>query len=139
MGHESFDRDEAVHGPSNRSFGLVFAVVFLAIAILPLIFGRGLRVWSLGAAAAFGIIALVAPTVLAPLNKLWLKLGLLLHRVVSPIVLGIMFFLVITPMGLLMRALGKDPLRLRSDRGASTYWIPREPPGPPPDSFTDQF
>lgn len=139
MGHESFDRDETVRGPSDRNFGLVFVAVFLAIAIAPRVFGGSIRVWSLVVSVAFGVVALAAPTVLAPLNKLWLKLGLLLHRIVSPIVLGIMFFLVITPMGLLMRALGKDPLRLRFDRAGSTYWIQREPPGPPPASFSDQF
>ena len=139
MGHESFDRDEAVRGPSDRNFGLVFAVVFAVIGLLPWVFGRPVRTWGIVAAALFLAVALVAPRILAPLNKLWLKLGLLLHRVVSPIVLGIMFFLVITPMGLLMKVFGKDPLRLRFDRGASTYWIAREPPGPPPDSFSDQF
>jgi hypothetical protein len=139
MGHESFDREQSVRGSSDRSFGLVFAVVFLAIAFVPWIFGGNFRIWSLGVAALFAVVALAAPRVLAPLNKLWLKFGLLLHRIVSPIVLGFMFFVVITPIGLLMRALGKDPLRLRFDSGASTYWIPREPPGPPPDSFTDQF
>jgi hypothetical protein len=139
MGHESFDRDQVVRGSSDRSFGFVFAVVFLVIALFPLMFGGGVRLWSLGVAVVFAVVALAAPRILAPLNRLWLRFGLLLHRIVSPIVLGIMFFLVITPIGLLMRALGKDPLRLRFDRGASTYWIPREPPGPPPDSFTDQF
>ncbi len=139
MGHESFDRDEAVRGSSDRNFGLVFAVVFAVIGLLPGAFGRPVRTWSIVAAALFLVVAVTAPSILAPLNKLWLKLGLLLHRVVSPIVLGIMFFLVITPMGLLMKVFGKDPLRLRFDRGASTYWIAREPPGPPPDSFSDQF
>jgi len=139
MGHESFHREEAVQGSSDRAFGFVFAAVFLAIAIFPWVFGGSLRIWSLVVAAVFGVVALAVPRVLAPLNRLWLKFGLLLHRVVSPIVLGIMFFLVVTPMGLLMRALGKDLLRLRFDRAASTYWIQREPPGPPPDSFTDQF
>jgi hypothetical protein len=139
MGHESFHREEAVHGSSDRAFGLVFAAVFLAIAVVPWLFGGRFHAWSLGVAAAFGALALAAPRILAPLNRLWLRFGLLLHRIVSPVVLGIMFFLVVTPIGLLMRALGKDPLRLRFDRAASTYWIPREPPGPPPDSFTDQF
>jgi hypothetical protein len=139
MGHESFDRVETVRGSSDRAFGIVFAVVFLAIAIVPWLFGGSFRLWSLGVAAVFGVIAFAAPGVLAPLNRVWLKFGLLLHRIVSPVVLGIMFFLVVTPIGLLMRMLGKDPLRLRFDRGASTYWIPREPPGPPPDSFTNQF
>jgi hypothetical protein len=139
MGHESFDRDEAVRGSSDRAFGLVFTTVFVLIGLLPWVFGRPVRTWSIVAAVLFLAVALAAPRILAPLNKLWLKFGLLLHRVVSPIVLGIMFFLVITPMGLLMKALGKDPLRLRFDRDASTYWIAREPPGPPADSFSDQF
>ena len=116
MGHESFDRDEAVRGSSDRNFGLVFAVVFAVIGLLPGAFGRPVRTWSSSRPRSSWWSPLTAPSILAPLNKLWLKLGLLLHRVVSPIVLGIMFFLVITPMGLLMRALGKDPLRLRFDR-----------------------
>ena len=89
--------------------------------------------------AAFLAAALVWPGVLAPLNRLWTRFGLLLHRLVSPLVLGVMFFLVITPMGLVMRALGKDPLRLQRDRAARTYWIDRQPPGPAPDSLNNQF
>ncbi len=79
------------------------------------------------------------PSLLAPLNRVWTKFGLLLHKVVSPIVLGVMFYLVITPTGLLMRLFGKDPLRLKFDGTAKSYWIPREPPGPKPDSIKDQF
>jgi hypothetical protein len=77
--------------------------------------------------------------VLAPLNRLWLKFGLLLHKVVSPIVLGVMFFLVITPIGLTMRAFGKNPLRLKLDKQSGSYWIERVPPGPAPESLKDQF
>jgi hypothetical protein len=77
--------------------------------------------------------------VLSPLNRLWLRFGLLLHKIVSPLVLGIMFFLVITPIGLLMRAVGKDLLRLKFDKRSSSYWIERLPPGPPPESLKDQF
>ncbi len=139
MGHESYERSEDVRGSSDRSFGIVFAVVFGVIGLLPLAFGGGARLWSLGVGAAFLLVALAMPSILAPLNRLWLRFGLLLHRIVSPLVLGIMFFLVITPMGLVMRAFGKDLLRLRFDKAAPSYWIARTPPGPPPDSLTEQF
>jgi hypothetical protein len=139
MGHESFQRAEEVVGSSNRSFGVVFAVVFALIAFLPLIGGHPLRLWSLGVAAIFAALAFAAPQVLAPLNRLWLKLGLLLHKIVNPIVLGIMFYVVVTPTGLIMRLLGKDLLRLKRDPAAASYWIERTPPGPKPESLGDQF
>ena len=139
MGHESFERSEEVRGSSNRAFGLVFAAFFAIIGLFPLVFGGALRAWAFIVAAGFLGAALAFPRVLTPLNRVWIKVGQLLHQVVSPIVLGIMFFLVITPMAFLMRALGKDPLRLKFDRAAESYWIVREPPGPPPDSLKDQF
>jgi hypothetical protein len=139
MAHESYTRDEAVHGSSNRSFGLVFAGVFALIGLLPLIVGGAARVWAIVLAVAFLVAAFAFQGVLAPLNRLWMRFGLLLHRIVSPIVLGIMFFGVITPMGVLMRALGKDLLRLRLDKAAGSYWIERTPPGPAPETFKDQF
>jgi hypothetical protein len=88
---------------------------------------------------AFLLVALVMPSMLGPLNRLWLKLGLLLHKVASPIALAIVFFGVITPMGGVMRLLRKDPLKLRSDPRARSYWVPREPPGPARETFKDQF
>jgi hypothetical protein len=139
MGHERFDRPDVIQASSNRSFGIVFAVVFAAIGLLPLLSASGVRLWSLTAAAAFLVCALFLPSILAPLNRAWLWFGLQLHRIVSPIALGIMFFLVVAPIGLVMRALGKDVLRLKFDRRADTYWIERTPPGPAPDSFKDQF
>lgn len=139
MAHESFQRAEQIKGSSNRSFGIVFATVFAIVGLLPLIFGSAPRAWALALAGGFALAALAVPGILAPLNRLWLKFGLLLHRVVSPLVLGIMFFLVLTPTGLLMRLLGKDPLRLRFDKDAASYWIDRTPPGPPPESLKDQF
>ncbi|MGB8328889.1 MAG: SxtJ family membrane protein [Polyangiales bacterium] len=139
MGHESYHRTEEVVGSSNRSFGLVFAVVFAIIALLPLFHGGGVRLWSLGVGALFAGLAFAAPQVLAPLNRLWLKLGLLLHKIVNPIVLGIMFYLVVTPTGLIMRLLGKDLLRLKRDPVVQSYWIERTPPGPKPESLGDQF
>src|SRR5215470_13200275 len=111
MAHESFERSEQVHGSSNRALGLVFGAVFLIVGVSPLFSGRPLRLWGIAVCVGFVVVALALPRVLTPLNKAWTQLGLLLHKIVSPIVLGIMFFAVITPMGLLMRWLGKDPLR----------------------------
>jgi Saxitoxin biosynthesis operon protein SxtJ len=139
MSHESFDRVAPVKTSSDRVFGLVFAGFFAIVALLPLFSGRSPRLWSIGVGGVFLVAALVVPKALAPLNRLWMRFGLLLHRIVNPVVLSIMFFVVVTPIGLLMRALGKDPLRLRLDREARTYWIPRDPPGPAPDSLHHQF
>jgi hypothetical protein len=139
MGHESFERHEEVHGSSNRTLGLVFGTVFLIIGVLPWFFGGPIRWWSLIVCAAFAVVALTIPRVLAPLNRVWTRFGLLLHKVVSPIVLGIMFYGVITPMGVAMRWFGKDPLRLRYDAAAKSYWLERVPPGPKPDTLSDQF
>ena len=139
MSHESFERHDVVAGSSDRAFGIVFAVVFFVIGLLPLPFGGDARVWSVVVGAAFLAVAFLRPRILAPLNRLWMRFGLLLHRIVSPIVLGIMFFAVITPMGLLRRAFGWDPLRLRFDKEAKSYWVDRKPPGPPPETLDNQF
>ena len=137
--HEDLNREHAVKSASERSLGFVFAGFFLIVAMLPLFTGRALRAWSLAAAAAFLGVALLRPALLAPLNRVWQKLGRLLHKVVSPVVLGVMFYLVVAPTGLLMRLLGKDPLRLRLDRASESYWIERTPPGPAPDGMRNQF
>lgn len=138
--HEHTPRHNApVQGSSDRAFGFVFTVVFLIIACYPLLTGQGVRLWSLAVAGIFLLLALVVPGVLAPANRLWMKFGMLLHAIVSPIALGILFYLVVTPTGLLMRLLGKDPLRLRFDPAADSYWIKRDPPGPAPDSLNNQF
>ena len=139
MAHESYVREDAAQGASNRSFGLVFAGIFGLIGFLPLVFGEVPRAWALILAGIFLLAALAFPRLLAPFNRVWMRFGLLLHRIVSPLVLGIMFFGVITPIGLLMRLLGKDPLRLRLDKAAGSYWIERTPPGPAPETFKDQF
>lgn len=117
----------------------MFCAVFLIIAVYPLFFGQALRMWALATGAAFAAVAFLAPVLLAPLNRVWTLLGILLHRVTSPVALGVMFFLIITPLALVMRWLGKDLLRLGLDRAAPSYWIERSPPGPRPDTFTDQF
>jgi predicted membrane metal-binding protein len=139
MGHENLDRDEHVEGSSDRSFGFVFAAVFALIALWPLMSRAGIRWWPAILAVLFLLLALFLPAVLAPLNTVWTRLGVLLGKIVSPIALGVVFFLVITPLGLLMRLAGKDPLRLKFARTDASYWIRREPPGPKPDSLTNQF
>jgi hypothetical protein len=126
--------------PSERSFGLLFGGIGLALAGWWLWHGR--TVPALVAAPlglAFAALALFRPRLLAPLNRAWFELGLLLGRIVNPVVLSLLFFLVMTPVALLLRLSGRDPLRLRLDRAAPTYWIERDPPGPPADSFDHQY
>jgi len=138
--HEDFTRAPVVEGSSDRSFGLVMAAFFALVAVLPALRGpiSSIRWWAAALAAAFLALALLWSEGLRPLNRLWLKLGLLLSKIISPIVLALLFCAIVTPVGLLMRALGKDPLRLRR-QGAASYWILRQPPGPAPGSMKDQF
>jgi hypothetical protein len=137
--HENLGRAQPTRAAGNRAFGGVFAILFLAIGLWPLAAGGPLRVWALIIAAALLTVTWLAPALLAAPNRLWMRFGALLHRVVSPIVLALMFFAVVTPLGLVMRMLGKDVLRLRRDPSAATYWIRREPPGPEPSSMRRQF
>lgn len=137
--HEDLDRQEEIKGSSDRSFGLVFTVVFAIIGLWPLLDSGAPRWWSLAISAGFLGVSIVRPAVLAPLNKLWTRFGLLLHHVVNPIVMGILFFVVITPMALVFKATGKDILNLRLDSDAKSYWIERRPPGPAPETMKNQF
>lgn len=137
--HEKFGHGDEIKGGSDRSFGIVFAVVFAIIGLWPVMNGGAPRWWGLAIAAVFLMLALAAPTTLAPLNRLWFKFGLLLAKVVNPVVMGILFFLMFVPAGLVMRLLGKDPLRRRFDPEQKSYWIERHPPGPPPDTMKNQF
>lgn len=137
--HERLTDTEAVKGSSDRSFGVVFAMVFTVIGLWPLLDGEGVRWWSLAIAAGFALVSAVRPGLLGPLNRLWLRFGLLLNRIVSPLVMAMLFYLVVTPIALAMRIAGKDPLRLKRDPEAKSYWIERDPPGPEPDSIKNQF
>jgi hypothetical protein len=128
-----------VTGSSNRSFGFVFSVLFAFLGLGPLVRGRPVRGWALVVAAALLLAALALPRMLAPLNRLWLSFGLVLHACISPVIMGLVFYTTVTPIGLARRLLGKDPLRRRFDRDAVTYWIERDPPGPAPDTMTRQF
>ena len=113
---------------SNRSFGIVFFIVFLLIALYPLINEENFRLWSLVISLIFLVLGLINSQILTPLNKLWFKFGILLGKIVSPIIMGIIFFLVVTPIGLLMRLFGKDVLNLKLNKKESTYWIEKVGP-----------
>ena len=112
---------------SNRSFGIVFFVVFLLIAIYPLTNGDEIRIWSLIISSIFLILGALNSKILTPFNKLWFKLGIFLGKIVSPLVMGVIFFFVVTPIGLIMRILGKDPLNLKYNLNKS-YWIEKSGP-----------
>ena len=112
--------------PSNRSFGLLFFIVFLVISLWPLKFQEDLRLWAFILSSIFLVLGVLNSKFLTPLNKLWLKFGFFLGSIMSPVVMGVVFFIVVTPVGLIMRFLGKDLLRINKSKFVSTYWISRE-------------
>lgn len=131
---------EIVPPPSDRSFGLLFAVVFGVLAAWLAWAGTTGAASALTALAVLTLlVALLRASLLNPLNRAWMKLGALLHRLVSPVILGAIYFLVITPYAIVMRLAGRDALRRRLDPITPSYWIKREPPGPAPDSLPHQF
>ena len=113
---------------SNRSFGIVFFIVFLFIALYPITYSEDIRIWSLIISFIFIILGLLNSKILTPLNKLWFKFGVILGKIISPIIMGIIFFLVVTPIGLIMKVLGKDLLRLKYNKKDNTYWIEKNGP-----------
>ena len=112
---------------SNRSFGIVFFIVFLLIALYPLTYSGELRIWSVIISLIFLILGLLNSKILAPLNKLWFKFGIFIGKIISPLIMVIIFFLVVTPIGLIMRLLGKDILNLKYNNSQS-YWIEKKGP-----------
>ena len=112
---------------SNRSFGIVFFIVFILIALYPLLNGQEIRFWALIISAVFLILGLLKSKLLTPLNKLWFRFGIFLGKIISPIIMGLIFFLVVTPIGLIMRLLGKDVLNLKYNKERS-YWIEKDGP-----------
>ena len=111
---------------SNRNFGLVFFVIFLIVALWPLKYEEDIRLWSLVISIIFFILGVINSKLLTPLNKLWFKFGILLGSIVSPIIMGIVYFTVVTPTGVLMRLLGKDLLKTTKTKSISTYWMKRD-------------
>ena len=110
---------------TNRSFGIVFFIVFLIVSLWPLLNNDQIRYWALFVSILFLLLGIINSKVLTPLNKIWFKFGILLGKIVSPVVLAIIFFLVVTPTGLIMRMLGKDLLKLKKNKN-KTYWIKKE-------------
>ncbi len=123
--HEDFRREGGEPRASERSFGLVFTGAFALIGLLPLLNSHPIRWWALGVAVLFAALAFLAPRLLAPLNRVWTLIGKLLHRVVSPLALGLLYAIAVVPTGWFLRARGLDPLRLKYDPAAQTYWVTR--------------
>ena len=113
---------------SNRNFGLVFFIVFLIVSTWPLTYEEPIRIWSAIISSFFLILGLMNSKLLTPLNKLWYKFGMILGAIVAPVVMGFVFFLVITPIGLFMKIIGKDLLNIKYDKRKKTYWIKRNTP-----------
>jgi hypothetical protein len=137
--HEAFSRDEKVLAGSDRSFGLVMAAALAAVTFLNAWHLGRLWPWTGGLAALFLAARLLRPSLLHPLNLIWFKFGLLLQRIVNPIVMALLFYGTVLPTGLVMRMLGKDLLRLKRQPDAESYWIVRAPPGPAHETMRDQF
>ena len=137
--HEDYAREEDLQGSSDRSFGFVFTGFFALVGGVKLYTGHAWALYWFAGAATFLAAALLAPRILAPLNRLWMKFALLLYAVMNPLTMALLFFLVVTPIGVVMRLAGKDFLRKRLEPDASSYWLPRDPPGPAPESMKQQF
>lgn len=139
--HEQTARHDDAKAPSERGFGITFAVVFALVALW-LWLRKDLPVWAIG----LGVLSLasltaayVAPAALRPFNRLWFRFGMLLHHVVTPVIMGLLFFVVVTPMGIVMRALGKDFLRLKRGPDAGSYWVDRSAETDAQTSMKNQF
>jgi len=124
---------------ADRTFGLIFTAIFLIIACWPLFSGNDLRRWALVLAAGFCVPALLFPKILAPLNSLWAKFGLIMHKIVNPVLMGLVFFIAVLPTGIIIRLLGKDPMRRKFNANTTSYWIEREPNSLSKESFDNQF
>ncbi|MBT3305289.1 MAG: hypothetical protein HN377_02280 [Alphaproteobacteria bacterium] len=137
--HEDFSRADTPKSGSERSFGIVFAAVFAGIGLWPMWDGGLPHVWAGVTATGFLAAGFFAPKLLAPLNRAWYLFGLGLHKVVNPLIMGLLFFLTVTPIALIMRAVGKDPLNRRFEPDTESYWIERTPPGPKAETMRQQF
>lgn len=141
---ENVKREEDIQGSSNRGFGLIVGGVFGAIGLVRLYlhWGEYVGTFTTICLVLGGLLVglgLIAPSTLTVPNRLWMKLGLLLARVINPIVLGLVYLVVITPIGVLRQIFGKDPMARNMRDGSNSYWIDRTPPGPKPETMTDQF
>ena len=137
--HEDLRRDDVTTGPSDRKFGLTLGTILALIAVV-----KGFErspwggIWGVLALLLIGS-ALLRPSLLSTPNQIWLKLGLLLHRIVNPVIMAVLFYGTFLPIGLLMRLLGKDPLRLKLDKTAASYWLSRADERPHSEAMRQQF
>ena len=137
--HESLISEGPPPSSSDRSFGFLFAAVCAAIAVFAIWEGRSSALWWVIAALTLCVVALFAAPVLGPLNRAWRWLSLQLFRIVNPIIMGVVFFAVLTPIAIVMRCAGRDPLQLRFEPAKPTYWLDRTSPSERQSSMTDQF
>lgn len=141
-GHESFEDHGEIEGPSNRSFGLTVGGILLAIAAVRYVFFDAGTISTLvvgGPGFLLFLFGAVYPKPLNPLNRAWMGLGLLLARIVNPIVLFLMYAIIFVPIGLVMRLFGRDALHIKPPSEAQSYWVLRDPPGPQPETMKNQF
>lgn len=137
--HENFTEEDPIQGSSDRVFGLVFCSAFAILAVFPLLHRKPLRVWALLVSATFLILGLLGPSILHPLNLLWTRFARLISKITTPLIMGLLFFVVFVPAALVARATGKVQLRVKSDPHAETYWVPKQPSGVAAESMHDQF
>jgi hypothetical protein len=137
--HEYLQSKEPAAPGSERSFAIVMAVALTLLGTINWWHNGRAWPWCGGIAVLFIVVGNLVPTALKPLNWLWFKLGLVLHAVINPIVMALLFYGVVLPTGLVLRVMGKDPLRLKDNPERNSYWIIRQPPGPAPETMKDQF
>jgi len=136
---ENSNRTAKAENSSNRSFGIVFTVVFIVIGLYPLLKGDPMRFWSLYTAGAILLVSIIYPDILAIPNRLWGYVGLVLHKITNPLIMGIIFFLLITPIAFLMRIFSSIPLKLKFEQESKSYWVERDNTISPAAGFKNQF
>ncbi len=136
---ERLGHADSPRGSTDRFFGLLFSAFWGVVAMAPLRRGDSIRAWAVVLAGAFLSISLIRPTLLGPLNKWWQRLGQFLQKLTNPIVMAVLYFSTIVPFALMMRLLNRNVLRLNWDPYETSYWIPRKPSGPRPESMKDQY
>ena len=139
VNHENLTTQGEVRRGSDKSFGLVFSFVFALLGLWLLLSAQRIQLWPFVICILLVLVSFTRPQILAPFNKLWFLFGRLLHSFVSPIIMGLIFYTTVTPIGLIMRVLGKRPIPLKFNPETKSYWIKRDPPGPEPESMTQQF
>ena len=137
--HENLAPKQKIKRGTDKSFGFVFSIVAGILGLWPILEDKPLNYWALGISAVLVVISLARPQILTPFNRLWFLIGILLHKIVNPIIMGFIFYVTVTPIGVIMRLLGKRPLHLEFDPKAESYWIERSPPGPEPETIIRQF